>query len=114
MQPEFDISHHEENSWTIVEIHGEADVYTAGKIRAHVVDRIMEGRLRIIIDLLGVRFMDSTGLGALVAIRRRLHDRGGEVRLVLTNGHLRRLFTLTGLHSVFPIYESVDVAKAAA
>ncbi|MGW9031669.1 STAS domain-containing protein [Streptomyces sp. NPDC055722] len=113
MQPNFDISHHEENSWTIVEIYGEADMYTAGRIRAHLVDRIREGHLSIIIDLLGVRFMDSASLGALVAVHRRLHAHGGEVRLVLTNGHLRKLFTLTGLHSVFPIYESVDVAKGA-
>ncbi|MFF3467784.1 STAS domain-containing protein [Streptomyces sp. NPDC002619] len=113
MEPEFGISHHEENDWTVVEVHGEADVYTAPQIRDHVVDRITEGRLQIIIDLLGVRFMDSTGLGALVAIRTRLHGHGGEVRLVIASQQIRRIFALTGLHAVFPIYESVDLAKAA-
>jgi anti-anti-sigma factor len=113
MRHEFEISHREENDWTIVEIRGEADMYTAPQIREHVFDRIRSGHHRLILDLLGVRFMDSTGLGALVGIRNLIAPRGGELRLAISHPGIRRIFAITGLHQVFPIYDSVDLAKVA-
>ncbi|GGJ61515.1 STAS domain-containing protein [Streptomyces brasiliensis] len=96
-----------ENDWTIVKINGEADVYAVPQIRGHAVGRIREGRRRFIIDLRGASFMDSTGLGVLVGIRKRLHTRVGELRLVIANPNIRRIFTVTGPHVIFPIYDSL-------
>jgi anti-sigma B factor antagonist len=110
MYPEIQISHHHVNDWTIVEIHGEADVYTVPRIREHLFDRIREGRHRIILDMLGVSFIDSTGLGLLVGIRKRMHPDEGELKLVSTNPSIRRIFKITGLHAVFRIYDSVEAA----
>lgn len=75
MHPEIQISHRLVNGWTVVEIQGEADVYTVPQIREHVIARIREGHRRIILDLLGVSFIDSTGLGLLVGIRKRISPR---------------------------------------
>ncbi|MEU6655858.1 STAS domain-containing protein [Streptomyces sp. NPDC046900] len=49
----------------VVQVHGEADVPTVPQIREHVVDLIEQGRRRLVVDLLGVTFIDSTGLGVL-------------------------------------------------
>ncbi|MGW9031521.1 STAS domain-containing protein [Streptomyces sp. NPDC055722] len=113
MHPEFHASHHEESDGTVVEVQGEADLSTVWQLRDHVVDRIAEGHRRFILDLLGVRFMDSTGLGVLVGLLRRLRMRDDGLRLVIASQRIRRLFTMTGLHAVLPICDSVDVAKAA-
>lgn len=111
MHPEFHISHRHERHWTVVEIGGEVDVATVPRIREYVAHRITaEGRHRLIIDLTGVRFMDSTGLGALVAIRKWIQARAGDLRLVLTNPEVLRIFRITSLRSVFPIHDSVEAA----
>ncbi|MGW9031965.1 STAS domain-containing protein [Streptomyces sp. NPDC055722] len=112
MQHEFQISHRSDSGWTVVEVHGEADVSTVPQIRDHVIERIQEGDRRFIIDLLGVTFIDSTGLGVLVGILKRIRACHGELRLVIANPDVRRIFTITGLHNVFPIHNSVDLAKA--
>jgi anti-anti-sigma factor len=113
MYHEFHLSHHAENDWTVVEVQGDADVATVWQLRDHVVDRIEERHRRFILDMLDLRFMDSTGLGVLVGLLKRIRLRNGELRLVIGNQRIRRLFTMTGLHAVFPIYDSVDLAKAA-
>jgi anti-sigma B factor antagonist len=114
MHPEFHVSHDEENDGTVVEVHGEADLSTVWQLRDHVVDRIAEGHRRFILDLLGVRLMDSTRRGVLVGLLRRLRMREDELRRVIASQRIRRLLTMTGPHAAFPICDSVDVAKAAA
>jgi anti-anti-sigma factor len=113
MQPNFQISHRDENDWTVVEIHGEVDVYTVPQIRDHVVGRIDEGRRRIILDLRRVTFIDSTGLGVFVGILKRIREHDGALRLVIASQTVRKIFDLTSLYGVFPIYDSLDAALTA-
>ncbi|MBL3669152.1 STAS domain-containing protein [Streptomyces sp. M2CJ-2] len=110
MQPEFHISHREEDDWTVVEIHGEIDIHTVPRIRDHVVHRLETGHRRLVVDLAGMTFMDSTGLWLLVGIRKRIRSRTGDLRLVITNPEVLRIFHVTGLHQVFPIHGSVESA----
>ncbi|MER6978821.1 STAS domain-containing protein [Streptomyces carpinensis] len=71
---------------------------------------IEQGRLRFIVDLRRVTFMDSTGLGVLVGILKRIRTHEGELRLVITRREIHKIFQLTGLHHVFSIYDSLDDA----
>ena len=70
------------------------------------------GNYRLIVDMEGVEFLDSTGLGVLVGglKRVRAHDVG--IDLVCTQGRILRIFRITGLSKVFNIYDSVDEALA--
>ncbi|GED83210.1 STAS domain-containing protein [Streptomyces sp. 6-11-2] len=110
MTPEFHIRHRDENDWTIVEIHGEVDVYTVPRTREHLGKWIQAGRHRLIVDLTGTTFMDSTGLGLLVGIHKRIRARAGALKLVITNPNIRRIFNITSLNQVFPIYDSTEAA----
>jgi anti-anti-sigma factor len=110
MQPEFQISHRTEGGWTVVQVHGEADVSTVPQVREHTVELIEGGHRHLILDLRGVTFMDSTGLGVLVGILKRIRACHGDLKLVIANPDIVRIFTITGLHKVFPIYDSVDIA----
>jgi len=60
-----------------------------------------------------VEFLDSTGLGVLVASLKKIRKNGGSLQLVVTQERLSKLFSLTGLTNVFVIRDSVESALAA-
>jgi anti-sigma B factor antagonist len=88
---------------TTIYVTGELDAATAPELRACVVSLVEQGRRRVILDLGELRFIDSTGLGSLVGVRKRVRESGGE--LVLTNPAQRivKLLEITGLDAVFMI-----------
>src|ERR687883_743164 len=98
----------------VVAVGGEIDVYTAPKLRERLVELINSGHYDLVIDLEGVDFLDSTGLGVLVGALKRVRSHQGSLRLVCTQERLLKIFRITGLAKVFPIYDSVDAASRAA
>ena len=71
-----------------------------------------QGRSRIVLDLEKVRFMDSAGLGELVAWKKRAVERGGDVRLLRPRDRVREVLELTALTRVFEIFETDAEAVA--
>lgn len=98
--------------WIVVTVTGEVDVYTAPKLKDELVGLIEEGKNQIVVDLEGVEFMDSSGLGVLVGALRRLKEREGTLALVCTKGPVLRILSITGLNKVFPVHQSVDEAAS--
>lgn len=94
----------------VVEVGGEVDVYTAPKLRECLVDLVNAGSYRIVIDLEGVEFLDSTGLGVLVGGLKRVRSHDGTLQLVCTHDRLLKIFRITGLTKVFPIHDTVEAA----
>ncbi|WP_188316909.1 STAS domain-containing protein [Solihabitans fulvus] len=88
---------------TIVEANGELDVLTAPRMREYMINLINDGRVRLIIDLDGLDFLDSTGLGVLVGVFKRIRSRHGELALVCSQERLLKIFRITGLTKVFAI-----------
>jgi anti-sigma B factor antagonist len=64
----------------------------------------------VVLDLSGVAFMDSSGLGAVVALLRRVADRGGDMKLCGLDRNVRMVFEVTRAHRVFDIYDTADKA----
>jgi anti-sigma B factor antagonist len=62
----------------------------------------------VVLDMRGVAFMDSAGLKVLLSQRKRLHDSGGTLRLVLGEGPVLRLLELTSVTDAFSISDSID------
>jgi anti-sigma B factor antagonist len=98
---------------TVVEVSGEIDVYTAPRLREALIGLVDGGNYWLIIDLEGVEFLDSTGLGVLVGGLKRVRAHDGGIDLVCTQGKLLRIFRITGLSKVFSIYDSVAAALGA-
>jgi anti-sigma B factor antagonist len=67
----------------------------------------------IVFDMSGVEFVDSSGLGALIACQRTLKDRNGALRLAAMGASVRALFELTRIERVFQIYTSRQEALVA-
>ncbi|HSL67955.1 MAG TPA: STAS domain-containing protein [Actinomycetota bacterium] len=101
-----------EGDWTVLDVNGEVDLFTAPKLREHIVGLVDEGRHRIVVNLKGVEFMDSTGLGVLVGALKRLKEKDGALALVCPKGPVERVLTVTGLNKVFAIHDSVEQATA--
>ena len=74
------------------------------------IELVGEEQYHIIVDLEGVDFLDSTGLGVLVGGLKRLRSHEGDLVLVCTQSRILKVFEITGLTKVFSIYDSVDAA----
>lgn len=103
----------DEGAWTVVGVSGEVDLYTAPKLRERIVELVEQGRLRLIVDLEHVEFIDSTGLGILVGALKRVKEREGDLALAGARRPVLRVLTITGLDGVFRLYETVGEAVAA-
>ena len=103
-----------ERGRTVVEVTGEIDVYTAPKLREQLAELVDSGRHDIVVDMQGVEFLDSTGLGVLVGGLKRIKQHDGSMNLVCTQERILKIFRITGLTKVFPIHDSVAAAVASA
>ena len=99
-------------SFSIVDVRGEIDVYTAPKLREKLIELVSEGSYNVVVNLEGVDFLDSTGLGVLVGALKRVKAHDGTLSLVCTQDKILKIFKITGLTKVFPIHESVEEAAS--
>lgn len=107
------VTSREHGPWTVFEVVGDVDVFSAPALRDGMNAAIAAGNTRLIADLSEVPFLDSTGLGVLVGRLKTVRQAGGELRLVITAERVLRNFAITGLDRVFPITATVDEAVAA-
>jgi len=95
----------------VLELAGDIDVETARTLRAHIVDKFSQPTSRVVVDLSGVAFMDSSGLGALVS-GWQLTREDGAFRIAGANPVVQRVLSITGMEEVFALYPSVEAATA--
>jgi anti-sigma B factor antagonist len=96
----------------VVAMTGEADLYVAPELKQQLLDVLERGGTQIVVDLTEVTFVDSTTLGVLIGIVRRLRASSGQLSVVCSDRNVRKTFELTGLDRVFAIYETRDEAVA--
>jgi len=100
------------SGWTVVSVYGELDVATAPDLREQLIELVNQGRSHLVLDLGGIDFLDSTGLGMIVSALKRARTHGGDLRLVCTESRITRLFEITGLDRAVPLLPTVDAAVA--
>jgi anti-sigma B factor antagonist len=102
------------DGFSIVGVTGEVDVFTAPKLREQLIDLVDQGEHQIIVDLEDVDFLDSTGLGVLVAGLKRAKTHDGTLSIICTKEKILKIFRVTGLTKVFPIHETREAALSGA
>jgi anti-sigma B factor antagonist len=107
---EFGVDVEERDGFAVIAVTGSVDLVTAPKLRERLSDVVGDGHLRLILDLRETEFLDSTGLGALVGVLKRLRLKDGEIRVVSGPGHVRKVFEITRLDKVFSMHESLEHA----
>jgi anti-anti-sigma factor len=96
----------------VVAVHGAVDLFAAPELKRRLIAAVDRGTSEIILDLSATEFLDSTGLGALLAAYKRLSMRGGRLVVVLGETNVVRVFEITGLDSILTFAESRDAAIA--
>jgi anti-sigma B factor antagonist len=95
---------------TVVKVDGQLIVGNRQELKDLVFAALDKGERRILIDFSQTGYIDSSGLGALVSISKRVREAGGELRLSGLNEDLRSLFELTKLDTLFAIAETPQQA----
>ena len=110
MELTFEITEQVTGGVPVVSVVGEIDVATAPALREHLAAHEEAGVGAVVVDLLGVSFLDSTALGVLVGSFKRVRESGGDLKLVIAEPRILKVFEITDLIRVFPIFSTVDEA----
>jgi anti-sigma B factor antagonist len=100
----------EDSETAVLSLAGEVDVANAGQVRDAALKLIAGGTKHLVVDLTSTDYMDSTALGTLVGLQKRLRESGGEVTIAGAQPRVSKLFEITGLTQVFRTYEDVSAA----
>jgi anti-sigma B factor antagonist len=95
---------------TVLAPTGRLDVAGAPALKDAVSQAMKNGKPRLVIDLEGVSFVDSSGLGSVVAALKQVRTSQGDLRLAAPNQQVRVVLELTTLDRVFPYYATVEEA----
>lgn len=98
----------ENNGIVGVQVEGEIDAYTAPKLREAIFPLSEKDSVKMTIDLSGVSYMDSTGLGVIVGVFKSVRAHNGEFKLVGLSDRLKRLFDITGLADIIDINSEIE------
>ncbi len=97
----------------LINIDGEIDIYTVPSLKHFAIGVIDEGYRFLILNLDGVKFIDSTGLGMLIGLSKRLIERSGKLSLICNNFQIKKLLYITGLDEVFQVFPGESEALKA-
>jgi anti-sigma B factor antagonist len=96
----------------VLQVEGQLIVGNRQELKELVQAALDKGERRLLIDFSRTGYIDSSGLGALVSISKKIREAGGELRLSGLNEDLRSLFELTKLDTLFAIAETPQQALA--
>jgi anti-sigma B factor antagonist len=95
----------------VLRVRGELDVDSAQVVRRQLFETVIAEGQKVVVDLEGLDFIDSSGLTVLIQTARRVRDRGGELHLVCAKFH--RLLSIAGLDQIVPVHDTLDDACGA-
>ena len=97
---------------TVLDVEGQLIVGNRQELKQKVLEQLEGGDRKFVIDFSNTGYIDSSGLGVLVSLSKKIREQGGELRLAKLNEDLRTLFELTKLDTLFKIADSRQEAMA--
>ena len=95
---------------TLLRCRGRLNMTAAPEFRRYLEAIFEEGAARVVVDLTGTSFIDSSGLGALIGGLKQARSRGGDLRIAAPSEQVRMVLGLTNLDRVLKPYDDVDEA----
>ena len=95
---------------TLIEVEGQLIVGNRQELKQQVLEQLEDGDQKFVIDFANTGYIDSSGLGVLVSLSKKIREQGGELRLSSLNEDLRTLFELTKLDTLFRIADTKEQA----
>jgi len=105
-----EIGHETINDVEVLKLDGRLDASSAKDFKEKVGSLSRENRVKLVIDMGGVDFIDSSGLGSLVSSLRTVNKLGGDIKISALQDQVRAIFELTRLHRIFGIYDDSTAA----
>jgi anti-sigma B factor antagonist len=90
----------------IVDVEGQLIVGNRQELKQKILDELERGARKFLVDFAQTGYIDSSGLGVLVSLSKRIRENSGELRLANLNDDLKTLFELTKLDTLFQIADS--------
>jgi anti-sigma B factor antagonist len=97
----------------VIAVDGQLIVGNRQELKQKMLDALEAGDRKFLIDFAQASYIDSSGLGVLVTLSKKIREDGGDLRLAGLNEDLKTLFELTKLDTLFAITDSVQEALAA-
>lgn len=94
----------------VIQAEGRLNMVSAPRLRETVAGAIAAGRPRVVVDLSGVDFMDSSGLGALVGCLKTTRQAGGDLRIAAPSDQVSMVLKLSNLDRILTSYASATAA----
>jgi len=96
----------------VVDVEGQLIVGNRQELKQKILEALEAGDRKFLIDFTRTGYIDSSGLGVLVSLSKKIRDEGGDLRLAGLNEDLRTLFELTKLDTLFAISNTATEALA--
>jgi anti-sigma B factor antagonist len=107
----FNIKERQVGEVTVLDLDGDMRIGESGIMFQRTIRRLLEeGRRKILLNLAGVEYIDSSGLGELIAGYTSLDKKGGEIKLLHLSRRVRELLEITKLLTVFDVHENESEA----
>jgi anti-sigma B factor antagonist len=98
------------NDVLVVDVEGQLIVGNRQELKLKVLEELENGERKFVVDFEKTGYIDSSGLGVLVSLSKKVREQGGELRLANLNEDLKTLFELTKLDTLFHIADSREAA----
>jgi len=99
-----------EGDVTVLDVDGQLIVGNRQELKKAVLNELEKGERKFLVDFTNTGYIDSSGLGVLVSLSKKIREQEGELRLASLNEDLRTLFELTKLDTLFRIADSREEA----
>ncbi|MEO5920197.1 MAG: STAS domain-containing protein [Pseudolysinimonas sp.] len=94
----------------VIQLVGRLNMASAARLREAVTSIVDSGRTRVSIDMSGVDFLDSSGLGAIISALKTTRQAGGDLRIAAPTGQAKLVLQLTNLDRVLTAYDDAETA----
>ena len=95
---------------TVVQVAGDIELSNASQLKSDLRSACEQDACRVVVDMSEVTFIDSTGIGVLVGALKRTREQNGSFALICPQPRVRRVFEITGLLQVMPLFNTIDEA----
>jgi len=103
MSLEIKYSKTSENNYIEIKPIGEIDIYTSPEFKIKVIELVETKEINIIINGEELEYIDSTGLGVLMSIYKKIQENNLKIKIINLKPNIYKLFDITGLNKVFDI-----------
>lgn len=104
------ISHQAQQGGEVISLEGKLNALTSAQVKGFFTKLLDQNGSRLVLDLEGVTFMDSSGLSSLISVLKAAREKGGFLRLTRIKPQVKSVLELTMLDRVFEIFPTVEAA----